>query len=352
MTMRTPRLKSFHSLMGAVGIVLCLVLSKTAFASCVVGNLPLGGSSTGNLDSTHTSDTWCVDVAVDGSLGVNVVDDAALAVNVYLYDEDLRLLGSDLNSDGDQTVQENNVAPGTYYVLVARESGVGGYQISSSFTAQPLANDAEPNNDSAQALVLGLGASASGHLGYVARGVTDTSDWYKLTTTVDGSLRVNVVDDAALSVLVYLYDEDFRTLDSDTVVDGDLTVQMNNLSPGIYYVRVLRYSGVGGYQITATASGPNILAFPGVIDFGPVDLGSVSAPRTLTVKTVASRLLSLGPHKSPVLLRQTSCCRRILFPARHSALQPTELSVSYFLPYLQAPKMQTWRYRQMTLIAR
>src|SRR3989442_1537932 len=108
-------------------------------------------------------DWYKVTIPADGALQVTVVNDAALTLDLYLYDGAVRQqLAVDQSRDGEQTVFRADLTPGTYVVIIVRAGGFGGYRVSSNFTAQPLEDDPEPNDNPDRAVTLALGGMASG----------------------------------------------------------------------------------------------------------------------------------------------------------------------------------------------
>jgi len=219
--------------------------------ACGAGQLPLNGDRGGMLGASPASETWCITTTVDGTLGVNVDSGTPLSAQLALYDVD----GAPLTSTGcGGYVSVSNWAlrPGTYFASVGRcASSVGSYTISNTFTPAALANDVEPNDTSSAAQALALGGSTTGHLGYYSAGFTDFIDWFKVTTTVDGTLGVNV-DSGTLSVQLALYDVDGAPL-TLTGCGGYVSVSNWALRPGTYFASVGRCaSSVGSYTISNT----------------------------------------------------------------------------------------------------
>jgi hypothetical protein len=219
-------------------------------------SLPLATPLTGHLGyyaagTTDVVDWYAVTVPADGALAVTVTHDETADLDLDLYDVDgttrLQHDGSSALTIG---VSEPNLMPGTYYVAVYRYSGYGGYTLSATTTAQPLANDAEPNDAADTPVSLPLATPLTGHLGYYAAGEMDTADWYAVTVPADGALSVTVTTDATLEAEVYLFDTNGGTrLDGDTGWGSESLVGHTHLMPGTYYVQVYRWNGYGGYTI-------------------------------------------------------------------------------------------------------
>jgi uncharacterized protein (DUF2141 family) len=108
--------------------------------------------------------------------------------------------------------------------------------------------ETEPNNTPGTATPLAPNSSSSGSL----TEITDNIDWWKITTTFDGSLVINTTSDPTLDIDLYLYDQDGTTQIApyDTSVGIHEATHCHNLTPGTYYVLALRYGGSGSYSIS------------------------------------------------------------------------------------------------------
>ena len=172
------------------------------------------------------------------------------------------------------TFNATNVGKGTYYIRIVRYGGSGGYKLYCKFTPCPLKADPEPNNSYEDYTRLLNGKTTEGRMGYcTSDDVTDAEDWYRIIVPQEGpidvtintteDLKINngssiqgVRDDGSLYTIGYF---------SGNMSYGStsLTYHNNKLNPGIYYFRITRYSGSGGYQITY--NGP-ISEIPGDVD--------------------------------------------------------------------------------------
>ena len=184
-----------------------------------------------------------------------------LDVNVWLYDNDgSTQLGFvevfNGNGPGTNMITTDGLAPGTYYIKVQPfgSTEFSDYTISDSLFTPPLADDAEPNGTPADAVTLPVNGSQTGHIGYYYNNQRDTTDWYKVTTTADGLLRVylstergSVYSGNTLDVNVWLYDNDGTTqLGFVEVFNGNgpgtNMITTDGLAPGTYYIKVQPFS--------------------------------------------------------------------------------------------------------------
>ena len=243
--------------------------------------LPLNASKTGNVGYYYnhlrdTTDWYKVTTTSNGLLSVYLTTDSGsirsnsstnpLDVLVYLYDNDgVTLLGNtEVYSGGGipatGLISTDGLAAGTYYIKIQSYSTneFANYKITDSLFTATVANDAEPNGTAATAVTLPLNASKTGNVGYYYNHTRDTADWYKITTTADGLLRVYLSTDSGsirstrstnpLDVLVDLYDNDGVTLLGNIEVysGGGIPatglISTDGLAPGTYFIRIQDYS--------------------------------------------------------------------------------------------------------------
>lgn len=157
-----------------------------------------------------------------------------------------------------------DLAPGDYLVKVARGEGYGAYALKYEFEQNELPNDAEPNNEWNQPSKLVEGKTQSGHLGYgYANGNEDTYDWYEVTMTKTGTLKINIQPGAKLrigDVRLYYYSDGKsnywqRTKGNYYINPGwnAATLTTTDVEAGDYLIRVQRGEGYGNYRIAFNA---------------------------------------------------------------------------------------------------
>jgi hypothetical protein len=276
-----------------LAICLCLVLSMVVFAESEPNNTPgtatplaPNSSSDGILTvTTDNVDWWRIAITFDGSLVVNTTSDQTLDIDLHLYDQDgtTQIASYDTSNGIHEATHRYDLAIGTYYVEAVRYSGYGSYSISNVYVPTGLTNDSEPNDSSSIAQTLAPNSSITAHLGYYGASHTDVNDWWKVTTTFDGSLVVNTTSDPTLDIDLRMYDQDGKTqiASYDTSWGIHEATHHYNLTSGTYYVLAYRYSGQGSYTIA------NIFAPTGLaIDSEPND--SVQMASTLLVNNSAT----------------------------------------------------------------
>jgi Secretion system C-terminal sorting domain len=221
------------------------------------GTLPLNNSVNGILTSS-TPDVWNVTTTADGLLRISLTAVSPADLIVTLYDNNgTTVLGGPVESFNNSTaiISRDGLLPGIYHVKITPFStAFGSYTLKDSLFTTVLANDAEPNSTTATALSLPLNGSKTGHVGYYYNNQRDTADWYKVTTTADGLLRVylstvrgSVNSNNSLDVNVWLYDNNGTTqLANVEVFNGNgpaaNMITTDGLAPGTYYIKVQNFS--------------------------------------------------------------------------------------------------------------
>src|SRR5450432_1530741 len=224
------------------------------------GVLPLNNTVNGTLSSS-TPDIWDITTTSDGllKLSLNAVSPADLFMTLY-DNNGTTVLGGPAESFNNSTVIINSdgLAPGTYHIKITPFGmSIGSYTLTDSFFTASLANDLEPNGSAATAVTLPVNSGKTGHVGFYYNNLRDTADWYKVTTTADGLLRVYLTTERnttsstnstnPLDINVFLYDNDGTTQLGFVEVyngSGPATnfVTADGLAPGTYYIKVQSFS--------------------------------------------------------------------------------------------------------------
>ncbi|MBK1672220.1 hypothetical protein CKO35_02670 [Ectothiorhodospira shaposhnikovii] len=217
-----------------------------------------GDSSAGLLgyvDSGVTGQNEWFRVTTDaaGVLTLAVEAEDTLTLRMDLYDHTAsRLLASDHGGQqSKRSLERPDLAAGTYHVRLQRQTGHGAYRFSSRMEQTHLPGELEPNDTHEQARPLSVGESATGLLGFVSAGITDSNDWFSVTMEHPGLLRVKVEAEPALSLRLDLYDASgARSLGADHGgQQSSRLVERPDLAAGTYLIRVQRQTGQGGYVL-------------------------------------------------------------------------------------------------------
>ncbi len=240
-----------------------------AVNSTVTGHLGYSRTAYADVD---TQDWYKVTVPKDGDVTFTLTTDGVFPLRAYLqfYDSDGATLvaGQGLvggNSTGQFGV--GHLAPGTtYYVVVQRYDGYGGYTLANTETTPVITTQATVNNTPATGLPFAPNSTVTGHLGYSFGAYSNINviEWYKVTVPKDGDVTFTLTTDGVFPLRAYLqfYDSDGATLVAGQGIVGvNSTGQfgVGHLAPGTtYYVVVQRYDGYGGYTLANTETTPVI----------------------------------------------------------------------------------------------
>lgn len=171
---------------------------------------------------------------------------------IYLYDTDtITQLGTISGyAQGTISFTTTGLAAGTYYIAVYAGPGAySGYTLKNSYTANPLVDDPEPNNNPAQATPFNVNSSVTGHIAYRNTGGSfDNYDSYQLVTTEDGNIQIALNNTNNAFTYVYLYDNNGATQlgSASGYAQAGISFTVNGLAAGTYYVVV--YAGGGSYS--------------------------------------------------------------------------------------------------------
>jgi hypothetical protein len=201
--------------------------------------LPLNGSKNGHTGyyyNVHrdSADWYKVTTNADGLLRLSLTPANGEYVWIYLYDNDGTTLLNSSYDDAPFSQSTDGLAAGTYYVKVKcyYSSKFAPYTLSNNLIIPAQANDAEPNNSRAQASTLNQNSTKTGHVGYYYNVYRDTADWYKVTTTDDGLLKLKLTPVNGEYVWIYLYDNDGTTLLNSSYDDAPFSQSTDGLAAG------------------------------------------------------------------------------------------------------------------------
>ena len=203
--------------------------------------LSVNASNTGTIGVAGDVDWWSVATTGDGKLEATITISNGLNMWCQIYDNDGAILLSQGFTSGTTTVSKDGLAAGTYYIRVFAyyASELPTYTISNALAQPVQVNDVEPNGTKAQANVLPLNGSKTGHSNYYYNNQKDSADWYKVTTNGNGRLRLTMSSANGQNVWAYLYDNDGTTLLESGYTSGTaVVVNKDGLAAGTYYIRV------------------------------------------------------------------------------------------------------------------
>ncbi len=225
------------------------------------------GYKRGNYQDTK--DWYKIEVPDEGTITFTTHTSTKLrlgSLHIYAPNED----GTDLlfrtskdmdghNMDTTIVFAVPDVAPGTYYIRLDHWLGYGSYEMKYSFTANSKEPDAADNDTWRKALFLPFDTPQEGRLGYSYREL-DTQDWYVIDVRVEGKLTFTTKTDVTLrlgSLTMYTPNSEgsemlFRNNKDMDGANKDTTIvyEVPDVSIGRYYIRLDRWQGYGGYELT------------------------------------------------------------------------------------------------------
>jgi hypothetical protein len=234
---------------------LCLGITAKADTETL---LQIGTPYNGSIMS-NTPDQWYkYEVAENGKLDIDVaVATANQNIQIALLDPEKTMLGHwDANNTQPYKSSFGPVQAGTYYVRILAYAfpGTCSFTLSSSFDTADLEEDDEPNDLPAQAKLLDLNDSVSGHIGY-GHGVVgylgtasklpeDQYDWWVVTLPDSGTLALALEQTRPDNLQLSVYAADGKTeLYRNDTGGKPLTATLANMKKSSILVRIGKYAG-------------------------------------------------------------------------------------------------------------
>lgn len=219
--------------------------------------------------NTDGEDWFYIEVPDEGSVTFAVTTETTLRMGYLgLYIPKADGTGTDFRCDKWMDAERKDTtlvytvvdcAPGKYYVRVRRYGGYGGYKIDYNFTSNVYGPDFADNNTWDKATVLEIGSTQQGRQGYHYNGDTDGEDWYVIEAPYVGNIKLTLTNEATMRfgyLGLYLPNADGTGTDfvTDKWMDAEgkdstIVFNVNGRGAGIYYVRLRRYGGYGGYAL-------------------------------------------------------------------------------------------------------
>lgn len=249
-------------------LVLALILLSSALmfaqGTSIATATPVlpSGSVSSSMDDNSHDHYWKVTTTANGYLRVQINSTSSVGnfdVDMSIYDVDGITYITGDSQTGTYSEAFAFLKPGTYYIRAYRGGGTSGsYTITNTFASPSRVVDSEPNDSPATALPLNPTGISTGYLGFYGSGTTDLNDYWKITTTQDGWLRVQIRNDSLdlrddrtiFDVDMSLYDMNTTTYITGDSRTGTFSQAAAFLRPGTYYVRAYRGIGrAGSYEI-------------------------------------------------------------------------------------------------------
>jgi len=215
-----------------------------------------------DTDYTDNDDWYRIEVPEEGKgeFTLNPSQENALDINwIRLFRiENGELKERNYSGIGKEkkTVSITDLGIGTFYLQVHRWTGHGGYTLKYEFTPCPIANDAEPNKEYADASLLESGKTIGCRFGYTDdTGYTDDDDWFKIEVAKDGKAEFTLDPSQEFELdinwirLFRIENDELKERNYSGVGREKKVVSITDLGIGTFYLQVHRWTGHGGYTL-------------------------------------------------------------------------------------------------------
>jgi len=221
--------------------------------STITGRLNYLSSQPGKTTKKDDRDWYKIVLNESGKIKVDGIADSPLRFDyLKIYDSNKSTVLASGSWGQTAVVSKDNILPGTYYIYVPAWDGYGSYNLTVTFSEANLKDDNEPNNQQSQAQLISLSDTVYARMGYQNAGVTDNTDWYKVSIPENGKLLIKFICENTLKInnpKLTIEDEFLRN--SSTSWGNNFTFQTNDLSKGEYWLKLPRYEGYGAYKFIA-----------------------------------------------------------------------------------------------------
>ncbi|MBR4729575.1 MAG: hypothetical protein IK075_04885, partial [Prevotella sp.] len=220
------------------------------------------GSLYGYENSERNDEWYKIVVPEEGTVEFTLTPGGNLDINfikVFRLKDDGELEQRNYSGIGkeEKVVSITDIGIGTYYVQIHRWSGGNSYTMKYKFTACPIGNDAEPNNEYDKGSLLESGKTIDCRLGYTDdTGLTDNDDWFKIEVPEEGKIEFTIDPSQGIDldinfIKIFRLKND-RTLEQRNyfgIGKEKKVITITDLGIGTFYVQIHRWSGHGGYTM-------------------------------------------------------------------------------------------------------
>ncbi len=206
--------------------------------------ITLGATGSGTADLNYDEDWWRIITPSDGKLTLTWSSLNGSNVYCQIYDTlGVQQFASAYTSGSNSVLNVDGLAKGNYYVrfIAYFISESTTYNFVPTFTAVPVPNENEPNDVFTQANTFAVNDSVTGHIGYFHNSYDDLTDWWKITTTLDGRIDFTIYSLNSQNVYAELFASDGVTLLVGSYTTTNATYSKDGLAPGVYYIRIRNY---------------------------------------------------------------------------------------------------------------
>lgn len=198
-----------------------------------------------------TTDWFKLTTNADGMLLVKLELTNTQNIKAELFDADAVKSLKAVWGTGTVTVNGDGLAPGTYYLKITSyyNTGFEGYTLTDSLITCNYAADAEPNNKAYLAKTIPSRSTVTGHVGFYANAVRDSSDWWKIDYSgTNNTLKFGLNIEARKSdnTRSYLWCYVFRDTTQPAIFSKYYNAASSAVSvtvpySGTYYVKIIPY---------------------------------------------------------------------------------------------------------------
>ncbi|HPN32908.1 MAG TPA: cohesin domain-containing protein [bacterium] len=264
-------------------VLLPIALSGDAAAAVVTPNTIYNGTLPG-----RTNVYYAVPVSVDGNLTVTLTPGSGANIQLMICTPEKKEIVRGDSWGSPFTLSVNGLKPDTYFISLYGyydPSSNIAFSLQTQYAVAALADDPEPNDAFANAKILPLNGSVTGHVGYDGRrpsNPADQADWWQVSTTEDGALTVTITQIEPVNLQLALCKPDGNTEIMRADTWGDTTrLTIENLRNGAYFVRVYKYA----WNYTPYTLHSSFVPAPGKSDAEPNDTAAAAVALSLTAQT-------------------------------------------------------------------
>ncbi|MCX7175605.1 MAG: hypothetical protein NT159_17095 [Proteobacteria bacterium] len=259
-----------------------------------------------NLSASHTTDYFQFTLSADSAVTVVNTPTGTLGTSnsgVAITKSDQSTVVVSTGVTAGYSNGPYSLKAGSYYLKLSSDgatNSAGTMTSNLAISANPLANDAEPNDTAQTATPMSVNTNVTGHLGYFdsnSGASYDTSDYWAVSLPSDGYLTITLQKDATLTQAV-----------ADMTWDGHNPGDL--LTAGTHYIQVHYSNGYGAYTLRA--------------DLTPVTSSTSTTTTTTTTTSTTTTTLATQPLSATItasgpLTNQTLTLQSIQIPANDLA---------------------------------
>jgi len=212
-------------------------------------NGSLGGQISGG--QRDNEDWYSINLQAGQIINLQLIQPSTGSFNIYLRPPELTSnVGSATIQDNTKTLQYIANITGIWYIKIIRSSGEGEYQLSINIQNQ---NDAGSNRDAGDTPEEAIALYPGIFTGFLQR--ADNVDWYSINLqerqTIN--LKLSMLSDASFG-LSLTRPGSTSGVGSVQIQDKIKTLQYVANVSGIWYIKIIRSSGEGEYQLSVNLS--------------------------------------------------------------------------------------------------